>query len=168
MSGVRLRRTRPEDLSFVTALERHPDNRDLIGQWSDALHLAAIAAAEGREHRIIERGGAPAGYMISYDGRAEYGGVYIKRILVADKQRGTGRAALALFLEEMWRRPGTRFVWLCVRAGNARALAVYRALGFERFEPDADDAARLARRGDVPGEDVFRMRLSGNPSRAPG
>jgi ribosomal protein S18 acetylase RimI-like enzyme len=168
MSGVRLRRTRAADLPFVTALERHPDNRELIGQWSDALHLAAIAGDEGREHRIIERDGAPAGYMISYDGRAEYGGVYLKRILVADKERGTGLAALELFLEEMWQRPGVHFVWLCVRAANTRAFSLYRALGFRRFEPDADESARLARRGDVPGEDVLRMRLIGTPYRGRG
>ena len=41
-------------------------------------------------------------------------------------------------------------------------VSVMHALGFERFEPSAEEAARLARRGDVPSRAVHRMRLSGS------
>lgn len=51
---VRLRASRPGDIGLVTALERHPDNRDFIGQWSDAEHSSAIAGERRREHWIIE------------------------------------------------------------------------------------------------------------------
>ena len=163
-----LRATRADDLAFVTTLERHPDNRELIGQWTDAEHLAAIAGEEAREHWIIERDGVRAGYLIDYDGRDLYGGVYLKRILVGEKNRGVGTAALKAFLARMFARPGMDFVWLCVRAENRRAQAVYEGLGFERFEPEAAEAERLARRGDVPPSDVFRMRLTGKRFRARG
>jgi len=62
---VRLRHTAPADLGFVTALERDAENRELIGQWSDEEHLAAIAGEKGREHWLIERDGRPAGYLIA-------------------------------------------------------------------------------------------------------
>jgi diamine N-acetyltransferase len=154
---VRLRRSAPADLAFVTALERHPDNRDFIGQWSDDEHLAAMAGTNGREHWVIERDGALAGYLIAYDRRAAGCGVYVKRILVKDKERGTGRAALACFLEEAFARDGTDHLWLIVRDTNARAQAVYRGLGFERFEPD--DRARYDAAAEPPAPGCFRMRV---------
>jgi ribosomal protein S18 acetylase RimI-like enzyme len=154
---VRLRHTAPADLAFVTALERHPENRDWIGQWSDAEHLAAITGENGREHWIIERDGVAAGYLIAYDCRARGVGIYVKRILVKDKERGTGRAALAAFVEKAFARDGADCVWLIVRDDNARAQAVYRSLGFERFDPEERSYDTLA---EPPAEGCFRMRLS--------
>ena len=82
---MRLRPSREADLEWITALERHPGNRELIGQWSDDEHADAIAGRQGREHWIIERDGARAGYLIAYDCRAAGAGIYVKRILVAEK-----------------------------------------------------------------------------------
>ena len=153
-----LRRTRPADLAFVTGLERHADNRDLIGQWSDEEHANAIAGRDGREHWIIEREGAAAGYLIAYDCRARGAGIYVKRILVKDKERGTGKAALAAFLDMAFGRPGVDAVWLIVRNGNVRAQAVYAALGFGRFEPAAEEASRYDAVAEAPEDRCFRMR----------
>ena len=157
---LRLRPTGGADLAWVTALERHADNRPLIGQWTDAQHLAAVAGEAGREHWIIERDGKPAGYLIAYDCRASGAGLHVKRILVADKERGTGGAALAAFLEDAFGRRGFDCAWLNVRADNARAQSVYTRLGFRRFEPDALEAARYDAAAEAPGERAFRMRLA--------
>lgn len=73
-----LRPTTPRDLGFVTALE----------------------------HWVIEHAGERAGYLIAYDTRGIDAGVYVKRILVGDKERGTGKAALAAFLDLACARPG--------------------------------------------------------------
>lgn len=153
-AAVSLRRTRAEDLAYVISLERRPENRDLIGQWSEAEHLAAIDGREGWEHWIIEREGRPAGYMIVADRGGREGGVHVKRILVEDKERGTGKAALRSFVALALERPGRRFVWLNVREPNARAQAVYRAVGFERFEANEEELAG----GEAPGDGVFSMR----------
>jgi ribosomal protein S18 acetylase RimI-like enzyme len=158
-TDLELRPSRSDDLAFITALERHPDNRDLIGQWSDAEHLSAIARGNGREHWIIERDGRPAGYLIAYDCRAGEAGFYVKRILVADKERGTGSAALRRFVEMAAARPGVGCVWLIVRDNNDRAQAVYRKLGFERFEPAGEERERHDRLAEPPQERSFRMRL---------
>jgi ribosomal protein S18 acetylase RimI-like enzyme len=165
--AIRLRRSRPEDLAWVTALERRPDHVEAIGQWSDAEHLEAIRGRDGREHWIIERDARPAGYLVAYDCRAAGAGIYVKRVLVDEKGRGTGRAALAAFLEDAFARPGAGAVWLIVRNGNERARAVYESLGFERIEPGAEEAARYDAVAEAPAAKCFRMRKSG-PGPSPG
>ena len=154
---VALRPSRPEDLAFITALERHPDNRDLIGQWTDEEHLHAIEGHERWSHWIIEVDGAPAGYLIPRDCASQGAGIYIKRILVGDKERGTGRRALSRFLESALRRNDVEFVWLIVRNENARAQAVYRKLGFRRFEPRTEEAQRFDAVAEAPHRQCFRM-----------
>ena len=164
MSGaVRLRASRPGDLAYVTALERHPDNGEHIGQWSDEEHLAAMAGKNRRSHWIIERRGMPAGYLITYDVRAQDAGFYVKRILVDVKERGTGKAALGEFIEKAFEVERAELVWLIVRDGNARAQAVYRALGFERFDPEGEELARYEAIDDAPAAATFRMILR-NPA----
>ena len=158
--NVQLRPSRPQDLAFVTALERHPDNRELIGQWSDAEHLAAMAGSQGREHWILEREGRAAGYLIAYDCRARGAGFYVKRILVGDKERGTGTAALRAYLVNAFGLEGVACVWLIVRDRNARAQAVYRKLGFERFDPTPEEASRYDASGEPAMAGAFRMRLA--------
>jgi ribosomal protein S18 acetylase RimI-like enzyme len=159
MAEVRLRRSREEDLAYVTTLERDADNRSFIGQWSDDEHRAAIAGKGLREHWIIERDGERAGYLIAYDCRGAGAGFYVKRILVAQKERGTGRAALVAFDERVFALEGVACVWLIVRGWNARAQAVYRSLGFTRFDPAPEEARRYDAAAERPGEDSFRMRL---------
>jgi diamine N-acetyltransferase len=140
-------------------LERSPGNREHIGQWDDREHLEAIARQRRREHWIIERDGRAAGYLIAFDATDRDAGVYVKRILVAEKERGTGSAALARFLDHACARADAGFVWLMVRDRNERAQAVYRKLGFTRYDPPADEAARWDAAVDPAGEGVFRMRL---------
>jgi ribosomal protein S18 acetylase RimI-like enzyme len=158
--SVTLRPSREADLAWVTALERRPDHVDAIGQWSDALHLSAIRRENRREHWIIERDAQPAGYLIAYDCRAADAGIYVKRILVGAKDLGTGRAALAAFLELAFARERVGSVWLIVRNDNDRAQAVYRSLGFERFDPEGEEARRYDAIAEAPMEKCFRMRLS--------
>lgn len=158
MTAVSLRPSTPSDLAFITALERHPDHRDSIGQWTDAQHLGAMAGENGRRHSIIEREGKPVGYVIEFDRREEVGGLYVKRILVGEKNRGTGTAALRVLIDRAFGQLRTEFVWLLVRDRNARAQAVYRKLGFVRFDPDEEAARRFDAASDTPG-DSFRMIL---------
>lgn len=138
---VRLRPTLPADLDFVLELEGRPDNEPFIGRWSRHEHQQAIDAAD-REHWILE---SPAsdehepqqqpqrlGYLIAYDLTASGNGVYVKRIVVAEKSRGLGRRALADFTRHAVADLGAGFVWLAVRPGNDRAERAYRAVGFRR------------------------------------
>ena len=156
---IHLRAATAADLPFITTLERLPENREHIGQWTDAEHLDAIERRGGREHWIIERDGAKAGYLIAYDATDRAAGIYVKRILVADKERGTGTAALTCLLDDACVRKGVDFVWLLVREKNERGQAVYRKLGMRRYDPSPEEAARWDATVDPAGEGVFRMRI---------
>jgi len=153
---VTLRRSGPTDLPFITGLERRDDHVAAIGQWTDLEHLAAIQSPK-REHWIIEQDGLPAGYLIAFDARAEGAGVYVKRILVAEKDKGIGTLALATFLDRAFGELGTRFTWLTVREGNTRAQAVYRRLGFHRLDPAPEFDRRLSVAAEAPSPGAFRM-----------
>lgn len=159
--AITLRPTTEADLAYVTALERHPENREQIGQWSDAEHVAALSGEGGRGHWIVERDGKPAGYLIAYDCRAAGAGIYVKRVLVEEKGRGTGSAALAAFLDRAFRSKGVDAVWLIVRDGNLGAQALYSKLGFERFEPAGEEARRYDSVAEAPEDRCFRMRKLG-------
>ena len=161
--NITLRKSTPEDLPYITTLERHPDNRELIGQWSDEQHLAAIEGRERWSHWIIEADGKPAGYLIPRDCAGQGAGIYIKRILVADKARGIGKRAIGAFLDRAFARGDVGFVWLIVRNENERAQAVYRQLGFERFEPADAEAKRFDAVAEAPLEKCFRMLLRKAP-----
>lgn len=153
-----LRPSRPEDLDFVTGLERRADHLEAIGQWTDLEHLATMQSPK-REHWIIELDGALAGYLIAYDGRARDAGIYVKRILVADKDRGTGTLALAKYLDRVFGELRAKFAWLIAYESNARGLAVYRRLGFHRFDPVGEVARRLDETAEPPRPGAFRMLL---------
>ena len=158
-----LRPTRPGDLAFVTALERDPSNRDFIGQWTDDEHAAAMRGERQRQHRVVEVDGKPAGYVITYDGRGTSPSLYVKRILIADKERGIGTCAMGAVLDDAFMQRGIEFAWLLVREWNARAQAVYRKLGFARYDPEGEEAESLARYAEAPGAQSFRMRVDRGP-----
>ncbi len=128
---LRLRPTCPEDLDFVLFLERHPDNRPHILQWSEQGHLAAIKAEE-LEHWIVEKisDGSPLGYIIVYNLVVKGLGVFIKRIVIDNKSRQIGRLALQMVLDHAFSELGATFVSLAVFPDNVRAQRAYKSIGF--------------------------------------
>jgi len=159
--AVILRPTHPGDLPFVTGLERRADNLEMIGQWSDAEHLAAIGGEDRREHWVIERDGERQGFIIAYDCAQAGAGIYVKRLLVDRKEQGTGTAALAAYLDLVFARPGVDQVWLIVRNHNARARAVYEKLGFVELDPASGIAKVYDAVAEAPPDKCFRMRKLG-------
>jgi diamine N-acetyltransferase len=161
---IRLRPTRSDDLDFVLALERDIENTPFIGQWSREEHEAAIARPD-REHCIIERSGAAAGYLIAYDLVAAGFDVYVKRIVVAEKSRGLGRQALRAFARHAFADLGARSIWLSVFADSVRAQRSYAALGFRVAALTAEEwALRGAAVGGVSGRNLVMVL---DPSREP-
>ena len=158
--GCRLRPTVDADLDWVLALERDPANTPFIGSWTRAEHAAAIAAPD-REHWTIERGrgGERIGYLIAFDLRARGHGVYVKRIVVADKSRGLGREALGRFARHAFDELGAAHVWLTVYPENERAQRSYRALGFATLDPEPARRAELHAAAGGFSEKSFVMRL---------
>lgn len=127
---VRLRPTAEEDLKFVLREEGDEENRPFIGRWPRERHLEALAD-DGVEHSILEDGdGAPVGYAI-LTGIRDPGRVFcLKRLMVAERGRGYGRAALRLIGERVFGELGAHRLWLDVKEENARARGLYESEGF--------------------------------------
>ena len=129
---VRLRPTAEDDLDFVLREEDDEANRPFIGRWPRGRHLEALAD-EGVEHMVAEDGsGAPVGYAI-LTGIGDQGRILcLKRLMVAEKGRGYGRAILRLVKERAFGELGAHRLWLDVKEGNARARGLYESEGFVR------------------------------------
>jgi ribosomal protein S18 acetylase RimI-like enzyme len=156
--AVVLRPSRRTDLAFITALERREDHRGLIGQWTDDKHLVYMTVGI-RDHFVIERDGRREGYLIGDDRREDGAGFYLRRVLVDRKERGTGSQAIARYLDLVLVERAAPFAWLVVMRHNARALAVYRRLGFEPFEAPPRFAAAFDAT-QAPMEGSLRMAIS--------
>jgi RimJ/RimL family protein N-acetyltransferase len=141
---IELRPTVGNDLDFVMALERDPENSPFVGQWTRQEHVDAITRAD-REHWIVEHPAdrARLGFAITYDLRAIRLGIYLKRIVVAEKSKTLGRRAIALLAERAFRDLDASHLWLRVLPENARAQRAYSALGFAFSKPDALERASL-------------------------
>jgi len=161
---LRLRPTRPQDLDYVLFLERRPDNRPFILQWSEQDHLAAMAA-EDREHWIVEKisGNSPLGYIIVYNLVAKDLGVYLKRIVIDEKSRRTGSTALQMLLDHAFSELGAPFVSVSVFRGNVRAQRAYESIGFEGapLPPRVHEALEEAV-GGFPENSVLMCRFPGS------
>ena len=127
---VRLRPTGEDDLDFVLREEGDEANRPFIGRWPRGRHLEALAD-EDVEHSIAEDGiGVPVGYAI-LTGVGDSGRILcLKRLMVAEKGRGYGRAVLRLIRERAFGELGAHRLWLDVKEGNARARSLYESEGF--------------------------------------
>jgi len=126
--SVRLRPTRPDDLDFVLALENEPDTAPWVSQWSRSEHEATIAN-EVDEHWVAEDpDGDPVGYVILQQAHASR--VELRRIAIAVKGGGFGRATLRAVKRLVFAERGAAELWLDVLDTNHRALALYESEGF--------------------------------------
>jgi RimJ/RimL family protein N-acetyltransferase len=128
---VGVRPSTPEDLAFVLAAEHAPDNAPFILQWPRQKHLDAMSDPS-YAHWIIEQAGRPAGYLILMDLWSPHESVQWRRLVVVDKGRGIGRAAVRLVKQAAFERFGAHRLWLDVMEHNQRAQALYQSEGFVR------------------------------------
>jgi diamine N-acetyltransferase len=128
---VRLRPTMQSDIDFVLTLERDPANLPFITPWERTQHEAAIRFPDFR-HFVIEGGGdfEPAGFLILIGCRSPHQAIELKRLVVRDKGRGVGRAALRVAKRLAFDDLGAHRFWLDVRTRNTRAQALYASEGF--------------------------------------
>jgi diamine N-acetyltransferase len=120
-----------DDLAFVMAAERAPDNAPFVLQWPRERHVEAMTDPS-YAHWIIENGGRPAGYLILMDLFNPHGSLQFRRLVVTEKGRGIGRAAVRLAKAAAFDRFGAHRLWLDVMEHNPRAQALYASEGFVR------------------------------------
>ena len=135
---VRVRPALPAELARFTSFERAEDAAPFVNTYTPAEH-ARMHARDGVTYLSIERAGELDGFVLLVldpDGES----VELPRIVVVEKDRGTGQAALAAAELFCASELGRRRIWLDVAPQNARAKHIYRELGYVPFEapPGAD------------------------------
>lgn len=129
---VRLRPTTRSDLEFVLTLERDPENLPFITPWERTQHEAAIRFPDFR-HFVIEGGAGldAAGFVILIGCRSPHHSLELKRMVVQQKGRGLGRAALRVLKRIAFDDLAAHRLWLDVKTGNSRAQGFYLSEGFQ-------------------------------------
>ena len=127
--ALRLRPTALADCEFVREAESHPDAVRYVEQWSVQRHRHCIESRSG-VHWIIEHRGAPVGYAILEGADDPDRSLLLRRIVIASRGRGHGRAAVLLLARYCFEVLGFHRLWLYVAVGNRRAYNLYRRLGF--------------------------------------
>lgn len=134
--AVRLRQTAEADLAFVRALERDPEVAPWIRGWGEERHRAAIVDPD-QEHLLLVAAGDGGGAEERALGFVLLGGVCdenrsveLRRLVVAERGRGSGRAGLELIQQHVFGELGARRLWLHLRVDNAQARRAAAAVGF--------------------------------------
>jgi RimJ/RimL family protein N-acetyltransferase len=139
--AVTLRPTEAHDLPAVTAWERHPDNSAFVEVWPSERHQAALTDP-AMVHMMVETEGDPVGFVILAGLGSARPVVEFRRIVVADKGRGVGQAAVARVVRYAFEDLEAAEVWLDFAVHNTRAAHVYSKCGF-RIDPSADMWAEI-------------------------
>jgi diamine N-acetyltransferase len=127
--GVSIRKSTVADLDFVIAAENAEENAPNVLQWSREQHIAALHS-EDILHAIIEADGKSVGYAITAGLKDSNKAIELRRIVVVEKGRGYGRAAIQLFKKLAFEELKAHRLWLDVREYNIGARNLYKALGF--------------------------------------
>ena len=140
---VRLRPTMQSDLDYVLSLEQDPANLPFITPWERVQHEGAIRFPDFR-HFIIEGGAGleAVGFAILIGCRSQHHALELKRMVVQDKRRGYGRAALRVAKKVAFDDLGAHRFWLDVKSRNTGAKALYDSEGFV-LEGCLRDAVRV-------------------------
>lgn len=131
---------------FAPLTEAHLDALLAIEQaayshpWTRGNFLDALAA--GNQAQLLMAGAQILGYFVAMPGVQE---AHLLNITVAPAFQRQGWAHVMLDAMALWARgQGAQWLWLEVRASNARALQVYAAHGYQqvglrtRYYPGTD------------------------------
>ena len=126
---IRLQPTRNNDLEYVLAAETADDNKAFVGHW-DAEGHRSVMHDESKLHLIVESGTKSVGYLIVEDLDDPAGSLQLRRLVITEKRRGHGRAALRAIADMAFRKLGAKRLWLDVYEENTAAIALYRSAGY--------------------------------------
>ena len=126
---MRLRRATRQDLPYVLQLEARFCSLGFVGRDEEVMHHQQIADADCF-YGIVECDEKAAGYVILRDLRSINQSIELKRIVIAEPDKGLGTRVLENIITKSFEELSAHRLWLDVYADNERALHVYRSLGF--------------------------------------
>src|SRR6478609_9559954 len=126
---VILRPSEPGDIDFVLAAEADPEAAPNIGPRTRERHLQALTNPD-EEHLMILSEERPVGFALLTDLTGSNRNFEIHTIVITERGRGFGQAALELIIDRAFEVHGAHRVWLDAVGANARARHVYEKLGF--------------------------------------
>jgi len=124
----------------MSTAEAHADVAHWITPWTPEQHEAALGDTSMAELVIVDHDRLVDHVILQDVGHATTG-IQLRRLVVSERGRGVGAAALPLVLDHCFGPLGTHRVWLDVLPENERALTLYRRVGF-REEGRLRDAYR--------------------------
>jgi RimJ/RimL family protein N-acetyltransferase len=137
-----LRPATREDIPQIAALERLPESRKYVGQWTEERHERTLLSADARYLVYEAPDGALGAYVILRGFEESPGSIELKRVVVASPGRGLGRRLLGEILQVVFDECRAHRLFLDVFEDNQRAQHVYRSLGFVQEGVMRDAAER--------------------------
>ncbi|MBE9182237.1 GNAT family N-acetyltransferase [Oculatella sp. LEGE 06141] len=128
---VRLRSMTQQDIEFVLAAERHPENAPFITQWTYEQHDAALQDGDSA-HFIIETTAdrRPVGFLLLAGFANPDHNIELRRIAINEKGKGYGRTGLRLAKQFVFDQKQAHRLWLDVKDHNLKAQHLYQSEGF--------------------------------------
>jgi len=126
-----LRPTAREDLDFVLATEQDRENSSFVQHWTPQQHADALRDRD-LSHLIIERitPKLSVGYVILAGLENPHHSVELQRLVIKDKGKGYGTAALRLIKNLAFEQLHAHRLWLDVKDFNFVARRLYEKEGF--------------------------------------
>ncbi|MGD0369337.1 MAG: GNAT family N-acetyltransferase, partial [Acidobacteriaceae bacterium] len=121
---MRLRPARAEDIPSIMAMERVPEYRTFVGNWTEDEHRARLASADCRYFVAESGSGELAGFAILRGLASPHRSVRLQRIVVANADRGVGKIMLRGILDYVFQELRAHRLWLDVFETNTRAQHV--------------------------------------------
>src|ERR1700750_1353568 len=127
-----------DDVPQIAAMERLPEFRAFVGQWTEDEHRQKMASAdaryfvlEARRRQVSDAGQNDlAAFAILQGLASEHRSIELKRVVVKSPGQGRGRQILRELLDKGFYEFKAHLVWLDVFETNLRARHVYESLGF--------------------------------------
>lgn len=123
--------TLPGDLNRIVEIEQADDG--WICPYSRERHLQCINSGSERHVSIFRKDDdAIVGFIILQDIDSPHRALQFRRIVIADKGRGYGRAALRRIKQYCFEELGFHRLWFDVYTDNQRAIQLYESEGFQQ------------------------------------
>jgi diamine N-acetyltransferase len=118
------------DIPVIAALERIPDFRGFVGQWSEERHARTLANGDARYFVSDSESGAVRAFAILRGIEEASRSIELKRMVVATPGLGLGRRLLNQLMRIVFEEFRAHRMFLDVYEDNARARHLHESLGF--------------------------------------